>query len=83
MTETKTEKKPRRPRNLGALVVQVMDSNSETWEDINGTHEAGDEALRWIKDNGEAGRTYRVARVYPSVKVGVVTSEVRTIEPAD
>lgn len=85
MTE-KTEKKPRRPRNVGELMVQVQQSDN-TWDDldlaIDGDPDSTAGALKWIKDKGDAGKTYRVARVYPAVKVGVVTSEVRTLAPAD
>lgn len=83
MTETK---KTRRPRNLGTVIVQSRTANGDagTWYDVDiPTPLSTDSAPRWIKENGEAGLTYRVARVYPAVRVGVVTSEVRTLAPAD
>lgn len=87
--ETKAaEEKQVRTRDLGQIMVQEFSGElvgGGAWTDRatrgeDQPFEAIRDASDWIVDNGTAGSTYRIVRVYPPVKV--VETRARKLEPA-
>ena len=77
---TATAEKQAKPRNRTAVtyVVQRQHDDADLWLDQAIAADTA-AAMRWIKELGAAGTTYRVARVGPSVTVTVTTIEKRAL----
>lgn len=77
---TATAEKPTKPRNRTAVTYIVQKSIIPgQWSDIDAPCADTAEAMRWIRDHGDASTTYRVVRAGPSVTVTVEKIERRKL----
>jgi len=71
---TSNNGKPKRTRRLGALAVaEQCDSGDLRVIDTGVSFKASSETVKWIRENGQDGTTYRVIRLGSVVKVRKVT----------